>query len=78
MPVDTLIHTAFFYIPVNFAFNVNIMLLAICTTQVKKRVKKRFKKKDKKNDVAKNLKLFGNSNPDPQNQLELKDNASTH
>ena len=37
-----------FYIPVNFAFNVNIMLLAICTTQVKKRVKKRFKKKTRK------------------------------
>ena len=26
-----------FYIPVNFAFNLPIMLLAICTTQVKKK-----------------------------------------
>ena len=33
------------------------MLLAICTTQVKKRVKKRFLKKDKKNNVTKNLKF---------------------
>ena len=49
------------------------MLPAICTTQVKKkRVKKR-----KKSKVTKNL-LQKNSNPDPQNQLELKVNASIH
>ena len=44
------------------------MLLAICTTQVKKRVK---------NKVKKNL-LQGDSNPDPQNQLELKVNTSIY
>ena len=44
----------------------------------KKESKKDIFKKDKKNNVTKNLKLFGNSNPDPQNQLELKDNASIH
>ena len=43
----------------------------------KKESKKEILKKDKKNNVTKNLKLFGNSNPDPPNQLELKDNAST-
>ena len=52
------------------------MLLAICTTQVKKRAKKRFLKK-KKNEVTKNL-LRGDSNPDHQNQLELKVSASIH
>ena len=42
----------------------------------KKKVKERFKKKEKrKNKVTKNL-LQGDSNPDPQNQLELKVNAS--
>ena len=45
-------------------------LLAICTTQVKKR----FFKKRKKNQVTKNF-LQGDSNPDHQNQLELKVNA---
>ena len=37
----------------------HIMLLAVCTTQVKKRLKK---KKKKKNKVTKNL-LLGDSNP---------------
>ena len=49
------------------------MLLAICTTQVKKRVKK----ERKKNKVTKNL-LQGDPNPDHQNQLELKFNTSVH
>ena len=40
------------------------MLIAICTTQVKKRVKK----KKKKMKVMKNL-LEGDLNPVPQNQL---------
>ena len=40
------------------------MLIAICTTQVKKRVKK----KEKKMKVMKNL-LEGDLNPVPQNQL---------
>ena len=48
------------------------MLLAICTTQVKKRVKKKEKKK-----VTKNL-LQADSNLDPPNALELKVNASIH
>ena len=49
------------------------MLLAICTTQVKKRVKR----KRKKEKVTKNV-LQGNTNPDPPNTLELKTNASIH
>ena len=49
------------------------MLLAICTTQVKKRVKK----ERKKNKVTKNF-LQGDPNPDHQNQLELKVNTSVH
>ena len=53
------------------------MLLAICTAQIKKRVKKRFKKKEKKLKVTKSL-LQGDSNPDAQNQLELKVSVSNH
>ena len=53
----------------------HIMLLAICTTQVKKRMKNEILKKENKNKVARNL-LQGDSNPDPENQLELKGNAS--
>ena len=49
------------------------MLLATCTTQVKKRL---FKKSEK-NEVTKNF-LQGDSNPDDQNQSELKVNASIH
>ena len=45
------------------------MLLAIYTTQVKKRVKKKKKKKKKK--VTKNL-LQRDSNPNSPNSLELK------
>ena len=41
----------------------------------KKESKKEILKKRKKNKVTKNL-LQGNSNPDPQNQLELKVHAS--
>ena len=41
------------------------MLLAICTTQVKKRVKKKGGG-------------GGGPNPDPPNTLELKRNASIH
>ena len=47
------------------------MLLAICTTQVKKRVKK----KKKKNNV-KIILLIEDSKPDPPNTLELKMNSS--
>ena len=50
------------------------MLLALCTTQVKKRLTRRFSQK-KKNKVTKNL-LEGDSSPDPPNQLALKVNAS--
>ena len=49
------------------------MLLAICTTQVKK---KRKKGKEKKK-VTKNLHQ-GYSNPDPPNTLGLKMKASIH
>ena len=52
------------------------MLLAICNTQVKKKVKKRFEKTEKKIRSTRNL-LEEDSNPDPQNQLELRVNAST-
>ena len=51
------------------------MLLAICTTQVKKRAKEVFKKK--KSRVTKNL-LQGDSNLDHQNQLELTGHASVN
>ena len=53
------------------------MLLAICTTQVKKGVKKRFLKNNNNNKVTKNF-LQGDLNPDPQNQLELKGHTSFH
>ena len=53
------------------------MLQAICTTQVKKRMKNEILKKENTNKVARNL-LQGDSNPDPQDQLELKGNASIH
>ena len=54
------------------------MFLAICTTQVKKkRVKKRLEKKKEKNKITRNL-LQGDSNRDPQNQLELQVNAYIH
>ena len=43
----------------------------------KKRDKKRDFKKRKKRKVTNNW-LHGNSNPDPQSQLELKVNASIH
>ena len=49
------------------------MLLAICTTQVKKRVKKEKRKKK----ITKNF-IQGDSNPEPQNTLKLKMNASIH
>ena len=53
----------------------HIMLLAIYTAQVKKRVKKDFKKRKIYSKFTKNW-CQGDSNPDPQNQLELKVNAS--
>ena len=43
----------------------------------KKESKKEILKKEKKNKVTKNLPQ-GDSNPDPQNQLGLKVNASIH
>ena len=57
------------------------MLLATCTTQVKKESKKEIQKKKekkkKKNKVTKNL-LQADSNQDPQAQLGQKVNASIH
>ena len=70
---DAVIHTAFLIFLQTLLSIYHIMLLAICTTQVKKRVKKENKKKK----VTKNL-LQGDSNPHPLNQLELKTNASIH
>ena len=61
------IHMPFFMLSIY-----HFMLLAICTTQVKKGVKKKKKKKKK---FTKNW-LQGDSNPDPPNTLELKMNAS--
>ena len=45
-----MIHTALFYIPVNFAFNLPhyVTTIAICTTQAKKKSKKRYSKNRKK------------------------------
>ena len=54
----------------------HIMLIAICTTQVKKESKKEILKKRKKIGYEKFA--AGDSNPDRQNQLELKVNASIH
>ena len=51
-------------------------VVAICTTQVKKREQKRDSKNRKK-IVTKNL-LHGDLKPEPQNQLELKVNAFIH
>ena len=51
----------------------HIVLLAICTTQVKKK----RKKEKKKNKVTKNLHQ-GYSNPDPPNTLGLKMKAFIH
>ena len=48
------------------------MLLAICTTQVKKKKKKKSEK-----EISENL-LLGYSNPDTQNQLVLKANPSIY
>ena len=42
-----------------------------------KEVKKRLKKKKRKDKATKNL-LHGDSNQDPQNQLEVKVNAFLH
>ena len=51
-----MIHTAFFMFLQTLLSIYHIMLLVICTTQVKKRVKKRFKKKrEKENKVTKSL-----------------------
>ena len=52
------------------------MFLAICTTQVKKESKKDILKR-KNNKLRKNF-LQGDSNPDPQNQLQLNVNPSIH
>ena len=65
-----MIHTAFFYIPVNFVLNLPHYVSYMCHTG-----KKGSKKEFLKNKVTKNL-LQGDSNQDPKNQLELKVNAS--
>ena len=60
-----------FYIPVNFVFNLPHYVTSYMHHTGKKERKKEILKKEKKNKVTKNL-LLGNSNPDPQNQLEIK------
>ena len=54
----------------------HIMLIAICTTQVKKESKKEILKKRKK--IGYEKLLPEDSNPHPQNWLELKVNPSIH
>ena len=67
------------YIPVNFAFNLSHYVTSWMHHTGKKESKIRggggLKKEKKK--VTKNL-LQGDSNPDPQNQLERKVDATIH
>ena len=72
---NALIRTAFFFIPVNFAFNLPHYVASYMHHTGKKRVKKYFKK-DKKKKGRKNS-LQGDSNPDPKNQLELNVSQSS-
>ena len=69
-----MIHVAFFYVPVNFAFNLPHYLIRYMHHTRKKDSKK---EKEKKNKVTKNL-LQGNSNPDAPNTLEVTMIASIH
>ena len=71
-----MIHTAFLYIPVNFAFNLPHYVITYIHHTGKKGSENSFLKK-KTNKVAKSF-LQGDSNLDPQNQLELKVNTSIH
>ena len=66
---NALIRTAFFFIPVNFAFNLPHHAASYMHHTGKKRVEKIFKQKTKKKGTKNSLQ--GDSNPDPQNQLEL-------
>ena len=64
---NALIRTAFFFIPVNFAFNLPHHAASYMHHTGKKRVEKIFKQKTKKKGTKNSLQ--GDS--DPQNQLEL-------
>ena len=68
-----MIHIAFFYILVNFAFNLSHDVTSYMHHTGKKDSKK---EKAKKSKVAK--KPQGDSNPDPPNTLELNINATIH
>ena len=62
-----MIYTAFFYIPVNFVFNLPHYVTSYMHHTGKKKTKKRdFLKKPKNNGYEKFA--SGDSNPDPQNQ----------
>ena len=65
------------YIPVNFVFNLPHYVTSYMHHTGEKESKKEILKKGKKNRVTKNL-VQGDSNPNPQNQLEIKSNAPTH
>ena len=65
-----MIDTAFFYVPVKFAFNLPLYFTSYMHQKQKKR-------KERKKKATKNL-LQGDLNPDPQNQLKLKVNALLH
>ena len=59
-----------FYIPVNIAFNLHIMLLAICNIQVKKKVKKRFEKTKKNKKYEKFVRR--GFEPGPSESVRIK------
>ena len=69
----------FLYIPVNFAFNLPHYVTSYMQHTGKRESKKQILKKRGKKE-RKNYEKFplGDSNPDRQNQLELKVNASIH
>ena len=73
---NAMIHTTFFYIPVNFAFNIPHHVTSYMHRASKKESEKEILKKEK-NKPTKNF-LRRDLNPDPQNQLELKFNTFIH
>ena len=72
-----MIRPAFFYIPVNFAFNLPHYVTSCMHHKGKKKQSKKEILIKEKNKVTKHL-LRGDPNADPQNQLEPNVNASIH
>ena len=66
-----------FYVPVNFVFNLPHYVTSYMHHTGKKESKKEILKTEEKNNVTKNL-LQGDSNMDPQNQLEHTGHASVN